>query len=63
MNYYYFLIIPGFWKKTVVTAFIVFHHISSIHFSYHQDYIFLGQAEKYNYLSVYIFLLKYIPIL
>ena len=49
---YYSLIIPGFWYKTVVTAFSVFRHISSIHFSYHKDYIFHGQAETYNYLYI-----------
>ena len=52
MNYYS-LIIPGFWYKSVVTAFSVFGHISSRHFSCHKDYIFHGQAETDNYLYVY----------
>ena len=54
-HYYYYLIILGFWYETDVTAFAVFRHISSIHFSYHKDYIFNGQAETYNYLNLYIF--------
>ena len=52
MNYYS-VIIPGFWYKTVVTAFSVFCYISSIHFSDHKDCIFHGQVETYYCLYIY----------
>ena len=45
---------PWLLVESGVKAFSVLRQISSIHFSYHQEYIFHGYAETNNYLYIFV---------